>query len=352
MAAALLYATTSLAQPAPRERLPAEVLDAMPPSARVTGAPGKIAVEYSACRSLPRDQLRRRIVDLAIQEWGYFGFTTVDEASPDFDDRPRRRDEPRPRWVEPEESARVVQSIAGYWTVTPDGSWILDRQNQIWRSSDGVVERWRDPWSAAFISWVMCESGLAEPAEFQRAVAHYVYIDQAIEARDSGSVETAFVAYEVGEAAVEPGDLLCRARRGAYRTLAERRDDLGDGARSHCDVVIKLDPDNERILAIGGNVRGSVRLKFLPAQSKPEPQQTGWYSAIGRGSRVVFAHLKLRAAPIGNDAFETSPTIRALSGDADALRALQQHLADSSLGTGQGTRLTTGDARLGVQPAG
>ncbi len=352
LAAAWLCAISCNAQPAPLERLPADVLDAMPPSARVSGAPGRISVENTVCRSMPREQVRRRIVDLAIQEWGYFGFTTVDEADPEFNNRPRQPGERRPRWVDPEESARVVHSIAGYWTVTPDGSWILDRQNKIWRTTNGVVERWRDPWSAAFISWVMCEGGLAEPAEFRRAVAHYVYIDQAIEARDSGSTETAFVAHEVGDAAVEPGDLLCRGRRGAYRTLAERREDLGDGARSHCDVVIKLDPDNERILAIGGNVRGSVRLKFLPAQAKPGHDGSGWYEMIGRESRLVFAHLKLRAAPIGNDALESSPTIRALSTDTNALRALRQRLADNTLGSSDGNRLTTSGAAPAAQPAG
>ena len=72
--------------------------------------------------------------------------------------------------------------------MTPDGSWILDRQNRIWRASSGALQRWRDPWSAAFISWVMCEGGLSESARsFKRAIAHYVYIDQAIEARDENS---------------------------------------------------------------------------------------------------------------------------------------------------------------------
>ncbi|HSG63382.1 MAG TPA: DUF2272 domain-containing protein [Gammaproteobacteria bacterium] len=327
MLAAALTATLARAQPAPFERLPADVLDALPPSARVSGSPGRIAVENEVCHSRPREQLRRRIVDIAIQEWAYFGFTIIDEASSDFEDRPRRRDEPRRRWVDPRESARVVHSIAGYWTVTPDGAWILDRQNRIWRASGDELERWRDPWSAAFISWVMCESGLSSTADFQRAVAHYVYIDQAIEARDRPQADAAFIAYEVGEQAVEPGDLLCRGRRGAYRTLAERRDDLGDGARSHCDIVVKLDPGNDRIHVIGGNVRGSVRLKFLPAAVAPDGG-AGEYATIGRGSRIVFAHLKLQAPSIDARAVETSPTIRTLSRDPDTLRALEQHLAD------------------------
>jgi hypothetical protein len=173
----------------------------------------------------------------------------------------------------------------------------------------------------------MCESGLSDADDFQRAVAHYVYIDQAIEARDRPTTDAAFVAYEVGEQPVEPGDMLCRGRRGAYRTLAERRDDLGDGARSHCDIVVKIDPDNDRIHVIGGNVRGSVRLKFLPATVEPGGN-AGEYATIGRGSRIVFAHLKLQAPSIDADAVETSPTIQALSRDLDTLRALEQHLAD------------------------
>ncbi len=344
--AALVAATAVQAQPGPLERLPVDVLDATAPSERVSGVPGRITVEDRACRHLPRAQVRRRIVDLAIQEWGYFGFTTVDETVPGYENRRRRQrqpGEPRRRRVSPEEALRVVHSIAGYWSVTPDGSWILDRQNRIWRASSGALQRWRDPWSAAFISWVMCEGGLSESAEFQRAIAHYVYIDQAIEARDGKASEAAFVAHEVGEAAVEPGDLLCRGRRGSYSTVAERREDLGEGTRSHCDVVVKLDAENDRILVIGGNVRGSVRLKFLPARLDPDAP-ADVYASIGRGSRAVFAHLKLQAPAIGNDAFESSPTIKALSADPNSLQSLQQRLVDNTPAT------TT--ARPGAQPAG
>jgi hypothetical protein len=244
--------------------------------------------------------------------------------------------------VSPEEAARVVNSIAGYWSVTPDGGWILERQNRIWRASSSALERWRDPWSAAFISWVMCEGGLSESTEFQRAIAHYVYIDQAIEAHDGKASEAAFVAHEVGETAVEPGDLLCRGRRGSYSTVAERRKDLGEGTRSHCDVVVKLDAENDRILVIGGNVRGSVRLKFLPARLDTDGP-ANVYESIGRGSRAVFAHLKLQAPAVGNDAFESSPTIKVLSADPGSLRSLQQRLVESS---------QPAATRSGSQPAG
>jgi hypothetical protein len=312
----------------------------------VSGDPGRITVAETGCRPVAQDGLRKRIVDIAIQEWGYFGFSVVDETSAEFANRRRLSpEERRRRGVDPEEAARVAPSIAGYWSATTDGAWIIERQNRIWQKAGGVGRRWEDPWSAAFISWVMCEAGLPEPAQFRRHIAHYVYIDQAIEARDGDAPHAAFMAYEVGERAVEPGDLLCRARRGAYKTLDERRADLGDGARSHCDIVVRLEPEHDRILVIGGNVRGSVRLKFLPALAEPTADAPGFYQRIGRGDRVVFAHLKLDAPAIGSDALATSPTLEALSREPAALAALERSLTATS----QSSRAT---ARPQPEPAG
>jgi hypothetical protein len=326
--AILSVSTEGTAQTTPLERLPGTVLDMIPPSDRVTGAPGQIRVSQTGCRSVPADGLRERIVDLAIQEWGYFGFTVVDETGVGFQNRRQGPGERRRGGVEPSESERVAQSIAGYWSVTADGAWIIERQNRIWQST-GVGRRWRDPWSAAFISWVMCEAGLADTSQFKRHIAHYAYIDQAIEARDGAAPNAAFTAYEVGEQPVEPGDLLCRARRGAYRTLDERRADLGVGARSHCDVVVKLEPDPGRVLFIGGNVRGSVRLKFLPTFAADDADP-GYYEQVGHGDRVVFAHLKLAAPAINDDAFETSPTLEALRREPASIAALERRLAATS----------------------
>jgi len=208
-------------------------------------------------------------------------------------------------WVDPVEGARVASTIGGYWAATPKGAWMVDRQNSRWNGPAGMASRWRDPWSAAFVSWVMCEGGLGSSNQFRRSIAHHVYVDQAIRARDAGSSRAGFTAYDVGETAVGPGDLLCSSRRGGYGTIAQRRRHLGVGARMHCDVVVKLEPDRKRILAIGGNVRGTVSLKLLPA-------------ALRGGNlaptREIFAHLKLRADAIEDDALDSSPTARALLG--------------------------------------
>lgn len=292
-------------QTGPFERLPAEQFDANPPSALVAGTPGSMRVRSTACRNLPAAETRRRIVDVAAQEWGFFGFSIVDYTA----EAPRGAR--RYRWwrrrVDPREGARTASTIAGYWAATPRGTWMIDRQNGRWNGSDGLAARWRDPWSAAFISWVMCEGGLGSADRFQRSIAHHVYVDQAIRARDGGASPAAFAAYDVGAAEVEPGDLLCSSRRRGYTSIAARRRHLGVGARMHCDIVVKLEPGRKRILAIGGNVRGTVSLKLLPAVSRD-----------GRlvPTRSLFAHLKLQADPIEDDALDRSPTLVAVRSTA------------------------------------
>lgn len=330
LAVVLAAASAGYAQPAAFDRLPPDVLDVRPPSARVEGLPGLMTIVPGPCPTVPSDQVRRRIVDLATQEWGFFGFTVVDRTQIDDDDEEPRR---RRRRLPPEARARVADSIAGYWTVAPGGDWIIERQNEIWNGPRGVGERWRFPWSAAFVSWVMCESGLGTTDQFARAIAHHVYIDQAIRARDGRLDGAAFAAYDVGEAIIRPGDLLCSARRPAYRSLAERRRQMGEGARTHCDIVVKVDEAASRILAIGGNVRGTVSLKILPAtleEGRLAPAQSQ-----ARRSRAPFAHLQLRAEPIDANALDTSPTIKAIGCailTTDSWRAAADLMAIGTLG--------------------
>jgi hypothetical protein len=296
-------------QQAAFERLPRDVLDVGPPSERVRSSPSGVTIRKTSCRSLPMAQVRRRIVDLTVQEWGFFGFSVVDEAKLEAAEA-TNQGAPRTgrSWphLSPAESARVADSIAGYWSVTPEGSWIANAQRTASTRLGDIPAGWRYPWSAAFVSWVMCEAGLGDAAQFRRAVAHHVYIDQAIRARGVAKPAAAFVAYDIGQAPMTPGDLLCSARRPAYRSIAERGRQLGVGARTHCDIVVKVDAAQSRILVIGGNVRGSVGLKLLPVVHEPDKQ------LHPVASRPLFAHLRLRAQPIEEDALDRTPTMRAL----------------------------------------
>ncbi len=301
------------AQQAPFSRLTPTQFDVTAPSARISGSPGTVVPRQTMCRVVPSAGIRRRIVDLAVQEWAYFGFAIVDRtrlAEVEQDDAPPPTARRRPR-LPVEEASRLAPSIAGYWTATPSAGWVLARQNEEWNGVDGVGARWRHPWSAAFISWVMCEGGLGAPAQFQRAAAHHTYIDQAIRARSDRDGRAAYVAWDIGEANVEPGDLVCSARRPAYLNLAAREARMGEGARTHCDIVVRVDAVGEQLFAIGGNVGGRVSLKVLPARRLPDGVRARAIP-LGRRGMSAFIHLKLRAPSVGPFAMDDSPTVRAL----------------------------------------
>jgi hypothetical protein len=310
----LLASATGAAQTSFLPRLPADHLDVRPPAARIDGAAGRMTIRDAPCATVSTDAIRQRIVDVAVQEWGYFGFPVVDQtvpsAPPAFGSSGRRAGGWR-RAGGPE-AARVAASIAGYWAVTPGGSWILEAQNDIWREPGREDARWRTPWSAAFISWVMCEGGLGDASAFQRAIAHHTYIDQAIRAADGTAPRAAFVAHDVGVVPVAAGDLLCTSRRPAYRTLAERRRQMGEGARSHCDLVVKVDEAAGHLLTIGGNVRGVVGLKIVPVARRNGVAQPIALDDEGE-RRPVFAHLHLRVGDASPTAFDRSPTVGALA---------------------------------------
>jgi hypothetical protein len=288
------------------DRLPASVLDVASPAARVTGAPGSLKITNRSCTSPLSLDLRRRIVDVAVQEWAWFGFLVDDLRDSGPEDGSASFNRRRFMSFDPQEVRRVAPSVGGYWAAAPGSDWILQRQNDSWNGALGLASRWRDPWSAAFISWVMCESGLGDPALFQRAIAHHTYIDQAIRARDEGDSTAVYAAYDPGEAEILPGDLLCSGLRPVYRNLDQRRAQLGVGARTHCDVVVATDVQGGSILTIGGNVRSSVRLKVFPAAAG----QSGFLAPLPT-SRIIFAHLKLKAGHIENDALQNSAVLAA-----------------------------------------
>jgi hypothetical protein len=175
-------------------------------------------------------------------------------------------------------------------------------------------------------------------------------VDQAIRARDGQAAQAGFIAYDIGERTVEPGDLLCSGRRPVYRNLAERRRQMGVGASSHCDVVVAVDVPGERILAIGGNVLRSVSLKVLAAERAPE----GGLRARTTSSAPLFAHLKLRADPIAPNALADSRVLAAFACPSSAqtsLRAAQvlAQLRVSGPWSGAGGVATTAEGEDGRQ---
>jgi hypothetical protein len=139
--------------------------------------------------------------------------------------------------------------------------------NAIGQTLDG---RDRDqPWSAAFISWIVRQAG-PEYAGFRFAAAHSRYIHDSIRKRDTGS-SSPFWGFRLKEHKVGLGDLVCQWRNSP-RTYDDAR--TSEAFFSHCDVVVEVAPGSVR--ALGGNNGHTVGFKtyavnpdgFLKAENK------------------------------------------------------------------------------------
>ena len=139
------------------------------------------------------------------------------------------------------------------------------------------------PWSAAFVSWLAREAGLA-PDEFVFSEAH---VDYASAAWQAGAAEAAgratrqaMRACDLARTPPRVGDLVCHARgaRSALDSFARLGEVLatrptgGEALPMHCDVVVAVDARGFE--AVGGNVLQSVtarRLDFAPGTRVLDP---------------------------------------------------------------------------------
>ena len=118
-----------------------------------------------------------------------------------------------------------------------------------------------NPWSAAFVSWVMARAPLPG---FQGSARHVDYIARAW--RDPEGSPYSFADPYASRPA--PGDLLCHLRDTATRGPAGLRQALESRQvpqRSHCDIVVAADlAGDRRLYLVGGNVLNAVTMRILP----------------------------------------------------------------------------------------
>ena len=139
-----------------------------------------------------------------------------------------------------------------------DGGVYSRRVNDYWRAVakphlDGLD--CGQPWSAAFVSWLMREAGVPED-QFPSTSAHGVYLAHAI--NEAGYPGRYFVPRDAADYSPSPGDLIC-AFRGSLRPAilpGETSPETFRGTNTHCDLVVSK--DGRLLDAIGGNVRNSV----------------------------------------------------------------------------------------------
>lgn len=207
--------------------------------------------------AVPASSKKALIVALARHEWIYFGRQKIR-----YDD--------------------------GVETISPVGSWEDDdpqseRVQRYWRSvgkPDLTGKDCREPWSAAFISWVMQAAGV--PAEqFLPSIAHWMYLADTV--RNGSSPDRYFVARTLDSYAPQPGDLICATRADTRLPASDTlpTPDRLRNAKLHCNLVV--DVDDRELLAIGGNVRNSVSQVALPldAQGHLESSpQHAWFLIV------------------------------------------------------------------------
>jgi hypothetical protein len=160
-----------------------------------------------------------------------------------------------------------------------------ERENGFWQH---IVQYWKEalnitnidtptdvgnvPWSAAFISWVMKQSGAGN--QFQYNASHSVYIRGAIKKRKDQIADAAFIAFKIDEVSPEVGDLVCAPREKGVTY------DTTENYISHCDLVVAK--RSNEIDIIGGNVSNSVTQKTLKldANGKVKDSTRPWFVVI------------------------------------------------------------------------
>lgn len=185
-------------------------------SSNVSAAPGTFASAAAAS---------------ALAEWEFFGRQTYDLAGRTV----------RAGHQENEEGGYYAR-VGTYWK---DGT---NRQGLDGRNRD-------DPWSAAFISWVMRSAGAGE--RFRYSTQHSVYISEGI--RDFDRKREAASYWTVRLAAAQPkvGDLVCWARQGGIDYDHQN----GGDYKGHADLVVEVMADE--VMVVGGNVGHSVTKRPL-----------------------------------------------------------------------------------------
>ena len=138
----------------------------------------------------------------------------------------------------------------------------------------------KQPWSAAFISYVMQAAGLSR-GEFPGSDAHWNYIRYFTQ----GNSSAAFATHKITEYSPEEGDLIC-ATRGSHGFIPvydhlNTSTVLMGHAKLHCDIVVEK--NKEYLMTIGGNVRNSVSKTKIPLGQKgflKPTEQRPWFVVL------------------------------------------------------------------------
>lgn len=139
------------------------------------------------------------------------------------------------------------------------------------------------PWSAAFISFIMKQSGAGD--QFKYSVRHATYILDAVKNRDNPNAS--FRGYHIDWIRPSVGDLICAPRGENAGLTYWKIIDQGD-FESHCDIVVAK--NNNQLEVIGGNVGDRVAKTIVSLDDQghikvTKPDFRPWFVVIKNNLR-------------------------------------------------------------------
>jgi Uncharacterized protein conserved in bacteria (DUF2272) len=199
---------------------------------------------------------RAAVLAIARREWDLFGRQQASFLEPVLED------------------ADQHEAGEGYWQRIGEYWWLGLPAHERRRRSTGTHDsdgheaaspEARDPWSAAFIAYVMRMAGARE--RFPYSGAHRVYITEATRNVHRQCRDALLIAHAPDAYAPKPGDLVCYTRGNASAiTLAMLPDrvppELVNRWESHCDLVAAM--DRTHLVLLGGNVANAVAVRSAP----------------------------------------------------------------------------------------
>lgn len=165
---------------------------------------------------------------------------------------------------------RMTETLEEYWKAVRGSSQNPPNYQNLNPARAALASSVDMAWSAAFVSWVMRESGIEESDGFIFSARHITYIVQALSNERRKDVTKPFWLKDVSTP-VEVGDILCFNRandnnvlsnytlNGLAKTYLDSNNNVKDlekvGGVSHCDVVKEIVIENgvKYAYAVGGN---------------------------------------------------------------------------------------------------
>lgn len=126
-----------------------------------------------------------------------------------------------------------------------------------WLSFASTAQPVSEPWSAAFISFIVKKAAIAKSFEFSGR--HTDYLSDSKRAFLAGDATRAYWAVRLDQQPLRVGDMVAAYRTGGVcGTKVRSYDSLPGDFCSHCDVVVAV--REGKASTLGGNVSNTVKL--------------------------------------------------------------------------------------------